>query len=252
MPNRALLSLCMVLLVSGCLSSPPTEASLPSAASTVAREPSVERIYPARWFGDRRAACSITFDDGTLDQYRIAAPELDRRGIRATFFVITAAVERGIWHDGEIERLLFGWEEARELAWRGHEIASHSAHHPDLDARPAVAAEELIESYRDLRRELPWVDRFSLGWPYWRASDRAVAAAEGLYPVARAGGISALPEDLHFGGVNGATPTDYMRIGAHGILAADGEAELRPVFDEVYQNGGWLIPNFHGFDSLRG
>jgi hypothetical protein len=42
-----------------------------------------------------------------------------------------------------------------------------------------------------------------------------------------------------------------MRIGARGILSGDGEKELLPVLKEVYANGGWLIPNFHGFRDDR-
>ena len=32
-------------------------------------------IYPARWYGNRRAACSITFDDGTVEIGRASCRE---------------------------------------------------------------------------------------------------------------------------------------------------------------------------------
>lgn len=252
----SLIPLCwMLVLTVGCASIPedPRMAGSAGSAEAYRMEP-LEAFYPSRWYRDSRAACSLTFDDGTVDQYLLAAPELRQRGIRGTFFVITGFMEEGIWQDGTVPRPLFGWDEARELAFRGHEIASHTASHRDLAAHPDTAEGELRQSLEDLRRELPWVPVFSLGWPFWRSSEEAILASEGLYYAARAGGISASPGDLHLGGVNGASPAEFMRIGARGILSGDGEEELLPVLDEVYTNGGWLIPNFHGFldDGIEG
>jgi peptidoglycan/xylan/chitin deacetylase (PgdA/CDA1 family) len=246
--------LCWMLLTAGCASAPEGAdlSGSADASAAVRREPL--RLYPSRWYGARRAACSVTFDDGTVDQYLLAAPELEKRGMRGTFFVITGFMEKGIWYDGSVPRPLFGWDEARELAFRGHEIASHTETHRDLAAHPDEAEDELKRSLADLRRELPWVPVFSLGWPYWRSSEEAIRASDGLYYAARAGGISASSGDPHLGGVNGASPAEIMRIGARGILSGDGEEELMPVVDEVYTNGGWLIPNFHGFrdDTVAG
>ncbi|MEM1415024.1 MAG: polysaccharide deacetylase family protein [Myxococcota bacterium] len=43
----------------------------------------------------------ITFDDGQLDNYRWAKPELERLGLRASFYVPTDALATGepLWHD---------------------------------------------------------------------------------------------------------------------------------------------------------
>ena len=179
----------------------------------------------------------------------MAAPEMDKRGLRGTFFVVTGFVDRGYWQDGPFQRRLFSWDQARDLVWRGHEVASHTVHHIDLAANPAKAAEELSRSRERLMDELPWLPAVSLGWPYWRSSDTAVAAAEKLYIAARAGGIKAEPEDWFYGGVTGGSPRDIYRIGARGILSSDGEAELLPILEEVYSRGGWLVPNFHGVDD---
>ncbi|ORC37911.1 hypothetical protein B4O97_02625 [Marispirochaeta aestuarii] len=239
---KGILALICCILLFSC-------AGISGAGTRAEEEPTPLRIYPARWYKDHAAACSLTFDDGTLDQYAVAAPELDKRGIRGTFFVVTGFVDRGAWQDGPFLRRLFSWEQARDLAWRGHEVASHTVHHIDLAANPAEAAEELSRSRERLMDELPWVPAVSLGWPYWRSSEEAVALAEKLYIAARAGGVKAGPEDWFYGGVNGGSPENIYRIGARGILSSDGEAELRPILEEVYSRGGWLIPNFHGVDD---
>ena len=43
----------------------------------------------------RRAAVSLTFDDGILDHYTMVAPHLDSLGLRATFWVNGNSIEQG-------------------------------------------------------------------------------------------------------------------------------------------------------------
>lgn len=46
------------------------------------------------------AAACITFDDGYLNNYELAAPALERHGLTATFFITSGAVEQGVmWND---------------------------------------------------------------------------------------------------------------------------------------------------------
>jgi peptidoglycan/xylan/chitin deacetylase (PgdA/CDA1 family) len=212
-------------------------------------QPPWANAYPARWYGNSQAACSITFDDGTLDQYLLAAPELEARDMRGTFFIITGPRANGFWKDGNTNRLLFSWDQARELHDRGHEIASHTANHVDLRANPHLAEAEIGSAYKSLRQELSLSYLFSLGWPYWRSSPAASEQARRFHYAARAGGIHGATGSPHLAGVNGKSPVDYMMIGSRAILSTDTMAKLAPVFDEVHGNGGWLVPSFHGIDD---
>jgi peptidoglycan/xylan/chitin deacetylase (PgdA/CDA1 family) len=45
-----------------------------------------------KWQDGKQAAVSITFDDSTINQFRVALPMLDERGLPATFFVITGEI----------------------------------------------------------------------------------------------------------------------------------------------------------------
>jgi peptidoglycan/xylan/chitin deacetylase (PgdA/CDA1 family) len=206
-------------------------------------------VYPARWYGNSRAACSITFDDGTLDQYLIAAPELDARGIKGTFFVITGPRSDGYWKDGTTNRLLFSWDQARELHERGHEIASHTANHTDLRAHPQLAEAEIRDALETLQQELSSTQPYSLGWPYWRSSPAATEQARKFHFAARTGGIQSATGPLYLGGVNGRAPDDYLMIGSRAILSTDTMEKLAPVIDEIHHNGGWFVPSFHGVDD---
>jgi peptidoglycan/xylan/chitin deacetylase (PgdA/CDA1 family) len=62
------------------------------------------RTEIARWQDDKRAAVSLTFDDGTINQFRVAVPIMDARGLPATFFIITGNVSGSKYHGTFIGR----------------------------------------------------------------------------------------------------------------------------------------------------
>jgi len=95
----------------------------------------------ARFAGNRAAAVSYTFDDGTLGHYLVAAPTLEKYGFRGTFGVVAGKTA----DDPEAAEILaakiakepnktrrVSWKEWRELAARGHEIANHGMEHKGL------------------------------------------------------------------------------------------------------------------------
>ena len=75
---------------------------------------------------------AITFDDGTIDHYENALPELVARGMSATFFVITTRVG---------EPGYVGWAQLREMRRAGMEIGSHTRTHPFLSELDAAGVE---------------------------------------------------------------------------------------------------------------
>lgn len=108
-----------------------TAAALLTTAAVCDAQPTVG-IAPYR--GGRLAAVSYTFDDGLQDQYTLARPELNRRGLRATFAIIGSKVG-GVMHskqdrkDGTDGTPCMTWDMVRQLAADGHEIASHGWEH---------------------------------------------------------------------------------------------------------------------------
>ncbi len=199
------------------------------------------------WPNHAPAACSFTFDDGTMDQYEVAAPILDRFGIAGSFYLITDLMEIREWDDSGTLRYLFTWDEARDLAARGHEIGSHTASHADLGRFPELATEELSRARKALQANVPGADLYTVSWPYWRSTAESRAAAEDFLYFGRAGGV-AIPEDAtHYAGVNGVEPEDWFRVGAYGVLRRDTPERIAIAMDRILSTGGWLVLNFHGF-----
>jgi hypothetical protein len=75
----AIAAVAALATASGCEHPPPPEASL-------------GRTEIAKWQDGKPAALSITFDDGSANQFRVAVPILRRRDLPATFFVVTGEV----------------------------------------------------------------------------------------------------------------------------------------------------------------
>ncbi len=62
------------------------------------------------WYNNKQAAIAITFDDGFAIQFSGYAPELNKRNIKGTFFIMSSTAN---------------WDSIRSLASRGHEIGNH-------------------------------------------------------------------------------------------------------------------------------
>ena len=98
--------------------------------------------------GDR-SVVALTFDDGYIDNYRETLPALQRHGIRATFFLISSLLADG--SPGADGRAHVNVNQASEMLAQGHEIGSHTRHHPRLTTiSPEEAQEEVTESKKEL------------------------------------------------------------------------------------------------------
>jgi peptidoglycan/xylan/chitin deacetylase (PgdA/CDA1 family) len=57
-----------------------------------------------KWQDDKRGAVSLTYDDGTINQFRVAVPIMDSFGFPATFFIITGNIPGSQYHGTFIGR----------------------------------------------------------------------------------------------------------------------------------------------------
>ena len=102
---------------------------------------------------------SITFDDGYLDNFEVAAPILRKFNLPATFFVTTGFIGTSspVAWDSHLARHpgWMTWDQVRSLAAQGFEIGSHTDTHINLaKADPDVARAELRLSRQKLQQEL--------------------------------------------------------------------------------------------------
>ncbi|MDB5540184.1 MAG: polysaccharide / oligosaccharide deacetylase [Devosia sp.] len=79
-----------------------------------------------------RSRLAITFDDGNVSDLDIALPELQQRGLAASFFVLTGRLDR----PGSLSRA-----DVATLETQGMRIGSHGVDHNDLTT---IAPEQLL------------------------------------------------------------------------------------------------------------
>ncbi len=107
----------------------------------------------------------ITFDDGLESDYFITFPELNKRMLIATFYIVTDYVGK---------RGYMNWEQIKELKRSGMEIGSHSMTHPcllDLDRNTLL--QELTYSKEEIEDRLgEHVESF--GVPYGFVNQKVV------------------------------------------------------------------------------
>jgi peptidoglycan-N-acetylglucosamine deacetylase len=85
------------------------------------------------WPQGKRAAISLTFDDGRASQIDHGVPILDKYGVKATFYVLI----------DPMKKRLADW---KKVAAGGHEIGNHSLTHPCSGNFP-FSREKALENY---------------------------------------------------------------------------------------------------------
>lgn len=93
---------------------------------------------------------SITFDDGYLDNYAVAAPILTELKLPATFFITTDLIESDFvppWDAARGTRTEWmSWAQVEELAAAGFHIESHTCTHIDLGTADVVEVERQLRA----------------------------------------------------------------------------------------------------------
>jgi peptidoglycan/xylan/chitin deacetylase (PgdA/CDA1 family) len=98
---------------------------------------------------------ALTFDDGYVDTFDVAAPILRELGFTATVFVVAGLVgRRSLWDVGKCcTAPLMDWEQIRQLVAWGFSIGSHTVTHPELSQLSPADARYEIEHSRHILEE---------------------------------------------------------------------------------------------------
>jgi peptidoglycan/xylan/chitin deacetylase (PgdA/CDA1 family) len=194
---------------------------------------------PFAWPGGARAAVSITYDDAVPTQ-RLAAEALESAGLRGTFFLTGTAPD--------LARHRARWQ---QLLAAGHELASHTMHHPcdcshdwvprgyttqDYDL-PRMAAE--LDQTLELLRSLGAQPPFSFAYPC--GETQVGATPESYVGLVR----------QRFLAARGVEPriADPDRDPLTLVPAFDGARsaeELVALVERAVAERGWLVVLFHG------
>jgi peptidoglycan/xylan/chitin deacetylase (PgdA/CDA1 family) len=125
---RACHAVILVMALTACSREAPASSSTPTAAATNSAGPVV----------------SLTFHDGTVNQYTFARPILRAHNMHATFYVTSDWINKGY-------ACCVSWQQARELHNAGNEIGAMGVQHLDLTQ---VYSRNWTEDYNLKKREV--------------------------------------------------------------------------------------------------
>lgn len=86
--------------------------------------PGEAQVTVAKYYGDKEASLTFTFDDGLQEHYTLVFPRLKALGLQASFGIIGSKVG-GDWKGTPT----MTWAQLREMAADGQEITSHGYRH---------------------------------------------------------------------------------------------------------------------------
>ena len=102
-------------------------------------------VSVAKYRHDKVCAISYTFDDGLAEHYTLAAPQLEQRGFRGTFFINGSKVNKDERHIKDTTRV--AWPQLKEMAEKGHEISNHGWAHRNFAKFPfEVLKEDILKN----------------------------------------------------------------------------------------------------------
>lgn len=192
------------------------------------------------WPGGKRAAVSLTYDDAVASQRGNAVRQLAARALPGTFF-LTGKSEDLATHRGE-------WE---ALVQAGHELASHTMHHPCDCSHDWVPKGYAVQDYDLPRMRAELLQTLTLLRGLGAPEPYTFAYPCGETRVGKpAQSYAPLVSELFFAarGVE-ARIADPERDSLHLVPAQDGAKsarELIELVDHAADTGGWLVLLFHG------
>jgi peptidoglycan/xylan/chitin deacetylase (PgdA/CDA1 family) len=189
--------------------------------------PQAESLKVAPWNGFK-GAVSFTFDDGDPSHLSVAIPELDKRKLRGTFFLIVKSMGgAGPW---------------KAAAATGHEIASHSATHTNpAQFKPDQEEAEIAGAARTLEQTFghPIV---SFAYPFSAITPSLKAKVEKTHLIARGGAGNVIPVDPE---------PDWMNLVSQVTLTDTKVDVYKGWIDEALAKGAWSIFMIHGLEGTQ-
>jgi peptidoglycan-N-acetylglucosamine deacetylase len=212
------------------------------------------------WPGGRRAAISLSFDDGMDSHISTGAPELEARDLRGTFYVPAGGSE-----DDPSEAR--SWRERLErflpLGAAGHEVGNHTVRHPcslniDTEAEWGRAginlldwtlddiAADLTEAQRRIDAVFPEQPATSFAYPCYESTIGKGRERVSFVPLVADMFLAARARGGVFGGFgNDPHACDLHYLSSFGAERMQGPLMIGLV-ERTLARGRWSIFTFHG------
>jgi peptidoglycan/xylan/chitin deacetylase (PgdA/CDA1 family) len=194
--------------------------------STVYAEAVFPQLKVVPWNG-HKAATSLTFDDNDPIHLDLVIPELNRRQLHATFFIIANKVDRK--------------DEWRLALKSGHEIGNHTLDHLHANTlSPKETNAQVVGAQNVLQKEFG-IPLYSFAYPFSEAPPDFKSWVEKTSFIARGGAPEIVsPQD---------NAIDWFNIPAKVTMSNYPFETYQGWIDEDLQYGDWLVWMIHGVEG---
>jgi oligosaccharide reducing-end xylanase len=182
------------------------------------------------WSGFRTCAISYTFDDGCANQFAKAIPHFNEAGFKLTLFTVTG------WTSN--------WTNLQNAAAKGHEVANHSATHPNLSTLAVDKQKAELETSNSLiNSKVTSQKSLTMATPYC-AKGNDLLASHYFLAVRGCQGF-----------IEPKTPGSFMNVSSVicGNLGSVFKVkDFKSKADQAATSKGWLVYLIHGIDNDGG
>ena len=190
-----------------------------------------------RWFGGKKAAVALTFDDWTPGHALVALPLLNKMQLQATFFVTLSNFRMRPNEDH--------WLILQQLKSAGHEVGNHTQLHSDLcTLTPAKLFAETTYAREQFDDQLLGKPVNTFAYPFGRYNKTVINEVKKNHIAARA--YSEKNDHLLFDYQFAEDEDDYYKIPCLRLNAKSNEADLGILLEKYIDNNGFLACVFHG------
>jgi peptidoglycan/xylan/chitin deacetylase (PgdA/CDA1 family) len=178
-------------------------------------------------WNDHRAAVSLTFDDSRPVQLDVAIPELNKRHLRASFFVIVSKLTR-----------LDEWRQAQA---QGHEIGNHTISHEHPAALTKEGEEVQVEDARNFLDSNFRANIVTFAYPYMEMSPGLLFWVKKYNFAARG-----WPQDQNLIYVKSDVDPDWYNLPGQPIFTKYDLDVYQGWVDKALSLNAWTTFQFHG------
>ena len=182
------------------------------------------RILP---WNDHKGALSLTFDDGDPSQLDFAIPEMEKRGLKGTFYLIAEKLTRP--------------EDWKKAAARGQEIGNHSLNHKRVkDLVPGETEKQVADAKKKLE-DLTQAPVPTFAYPFTEINPALRGSAQCHHLLAR-GGMG----EYYF------TPDsepDWAYLPSQVAMSMTSPGIYKGWAEEALRRRSWTLPQFHAFEG---
>lgn len=184
----------------------------------------------AEIYNFKHCILSITFDDGTQNQFQVAQPILNSRNIPATFYIVTNQLKDSLYRNIIVQ-----------ADRHHHEIGSHTSNHLSLtDVDSLTLNYELINSKKDIDFLLGENKCLSFAYPGGHFNENVKNNVKKYYLSAR----------TIVRGYNNIGSFNSYELKGMTYLRGLQKWQLKNIVKDASSKGLWLIEVFHGLQKM--